>query len=157
MHSSALFAIHDRKNGNQSDMMEHNVFYELKETINGLKDFLDGNSQNVKAGIQAMASIMPQTMHLVDNLIYLMDNLKDTIAGADAGSIPNINELASFGQKINLILRTAVQLLPDDPYMIDDIERSSRVMSNLPSLEHVKGEILGPLDGVIGHLHELKA
>lgn len=138
-------------------MMEHNVFYELKETINGLKDFLDGNSQNVKAGIQAMASIMPQTMHLVDNLIYLMDNLKDTIAGADAGSIPNINELASFGQKINLILRTAVQLLPDDPYMIDDIERSSRVMSNLPSLEHVKGEILGPLDGVIGHLHELKA
>lgn len=137
--------------------MEQNVFYQLRDTIVALKEFLDGNVLPVKAGIDAMRSIMPQTAHLIDNLIYLLENLRNTLATMDTGSIPNLRELSAFGTKINVVLHAVMQLLPNEPYMIDDVERSARVIGDLPSLSEVKGEILGPLDGVIGHLYELKA
>lgn len=138
-------------------MMEHNVYYQIRDTVTSLKEFLDGNTQQIKSGIQTMASILPQTKHLIDNLIYLTESLRNTIMTVDAGSIPNLHELSVFGTKINVILHAAMQLLPNEPYTIDDVERTSRVIGDLPSLAEIKGDILGPLDGIIGHLHELKA
>jgi hypothetical protein len=138
-------------------MMEQNVYYQMRDTVIGLRDFLDDNAQNVKSGIHTVASIMPQMQHLVDSLIYLMENLRDTIKTIDAGTIPHLHELSTFGAKVNLLLNGAMQLLPNEPHTIDDAERTVRVLSDLPTLGEIKDEILGPLDGIISRLYELKS
>jgi hypothetical protein len=138
-------------------VMEQNVYFQLGETIKGFGDFLDNNTQNVKSGIHAVASIMPQTQHLADSLIYLMENLRNTIATIDSGSILHLDELSTFGAKVNMILQSAKELLPNEPNAIEDVKRTTHVLSDLPTLGGIKEEIVGSLDGIIGHLHELKS
>jgi len=138
-------------------VMEQNVYFELRETVRGFGDFLDNNTQNVKSGIHTVASIMPQTQHLADSLIYLMENLRNTISTIDTGSIMHLQELSTFGDKVNMILQSAKELLPNEPNAIDDVKRTTHVLSDLPTLGNIKGEIIGSLDGILGHLHELKS
>ena len=138
-------------------VMEQNVYIQLRETVKGFRDFLDNNTLNLKSGIHSVASIMPQTNHLADSLIYLMENLRNTIMNIDTGSIPYLVELSTFGDKVNMILQSAKELLPNEPNAIEDVMRTTHVLSDLPTLGDIKGEIIGSLDGIIGHLYELKS
>lgn len=137
--------------------MEQNVYFQLRDSVRDLMTFLDGNTENIKSAINAMATVMPQMRHQVNNLIYVVENLRDTIANIDTASIPNVNELVTLGAKIDEVLRAAIEFLPDEPDTMIDVKRTTLVLSDLPALGESKGDIVDSLNGIIGHLYELKS
>ncbi|HKK13850.1 MAG TPA: hypothetical protein VKA14_04240 [Gammaproteobacteria bacterium] len=137
-------------------MDSRNLYHELRDTLQGLKDFLDANVHSLKPGMQALTAAIPQVRHLADNLIYLLQNFKSTIQNLDVYQLPALPEVNRFAVQVEHLLSTARSLLPDEPDTVMDVRRTTRLLASLEGLEEVKGDILFLTDAIIGHLYELK-
>ncbi len=138
-------------------MAEPNLFEELKDVLQDFKQFLDDNVPTIKPAINAIASLVPQINELIDLLIGLMNNLKTEIQNLDVSAIPGLDEVSEFTGKIDDLLEAAAKLLPDQADAIEQISDVADVVTALPSLEAVKGEIISLIDAIVGHLTSLKS
>lgn len=138
-------------------MADTNLFDELKETLADFKQFLDDNVPTIKPAIQAIAGLIPQVNDLVDLLIELMNKLKTEIQNLDVSTIPGLDEVSSFTEKVKGLLDSARKLLPDDTAVIDEVSDVADVVTSLPSLDAVKNEIVTLIDAINAHLNSLKA
>ena len=68
-------------------MAEDNLFEQLKSVLQDFKDFLDTNVPTIKPAIQALASLIPQIVDLLDLLIGLMNDLKTEVQNLDVSAI----------------------------------------------------------------------
>ena len=137
-------------------MADESVFEQLKQVLTDLKNFLDANVPTIKPAIQALASLIPQIVDLLDLLIGLMNDLKTEVQNLDVSSIPGLNEVSEFTSQITTFLDTTKDLLPDQASTIEEIRSVANVVTGLPSLDEVKAEILLLLDAIIAHLNSLK-
>ena len=138
-------------------MADTNLFDELKETLDDFKQFLDENVPTIRPAIQAIAGLIPQVNDLVDLLIELMNKLKTEIQNLDVSTIPGLDEVSSFTEKVTGLLESARKLLPDDTAVIDEVADVADVVTSLPSLDAVKNEIVALIDAINTHLNSLKA
>lgn len=138
-------------------MAAPNLFEELKSALTDFKTFLDQNVGTIKPAINALASLIPQINELIDKLIDLMGRLKTEIQNLDVGNIPGLAQASEFTEKIKSLLTTTRNLLPEQAGTIDDVLGVANVVSGLPSLDAVKGEILSLLDAINAHLASLKS
>jgi hypothetical protein len=137
-------------------MPADNLFEQLKEVLADFKSFLDSTVPTIKPAIQAIASLIPQVLELVDLLIDLLGKLRTEISNLDVSAIPGLSEVAEFTAKVTTLLEAAEKLLPDEADSIRQIGDVADVVTGLPSLEAVKGEILTLLDAILTHLNSLK-
>jgi hypothetical protein len=138
-------------------MAAPNLFEELKTALTDFKTFLDQNVGTIKPAINALAALIPQINELIDKLIDLMGKLKTEIQNLDVSNIPGLAQASEFTEKIKSLLTTTKGLLPDQAGTIDDVLEVANVVSGLPSLDAVKGEILALLDAINAHLASLKS
>lgn len=134
-----------------------NLFEELKTVLTTFKQFLDSNVNTIKPVITALKSIVPQITELLTKLIDLMGKLKTEITNLNPGAIGGgLTQVSEFTNAAKTLLETAKNLLPNETATIDEILGVISVVSSLPSLDAVKGEILSLIDAIIGHLNTLK-
>lgn len=138
-------------------MAAPNLFEELKSVLTEFKTFLDQNVGTIKPAINSIASFIPQINELIDKLVDLMGQLKTEIQNLDVGNIPGLAEASEFTGKITSLLTTTKSLLPDQAGTIDEVLEVANVVSGLPSLDAVKGEIIALLDAINAHLASLKS
>ncbi|GAB4377874.1 MAG: hypothetical protein Kow0042_26190 [Calditrichia bacterium] len=138
-------------------MAETNLFQELKDALQDFKDFLDENVPIIKPAIQALASLIPQINDLLDSLADLLVDLKNEIQNLNVSSIPGLNEVSSFTEKMTTMLETAKNLLPQQTGTINEVLSIASVVTSLPSLEDLKAEIIALLDAIIAHVNSLKS
>ena len=137
-------------------MADTNLYEELKDALTQLKDFLEDNTATIKPAIQALASIVPQVVTLIDQLIDLLNQVKTEIANLNVSGIPGLSEVSGFTENVTTFLNTAKALLPREASTIDEVLGAASVVGSLPSLDQVKQEILDLIDAVIGNLEQLK-
>ena len=138
-------------------MAETNLYEELKNILQEFKDFLDQNVGTIKPAINALAALVPQINELIDSLIDLIGKLKTEIENLDVSNIPGLSEVSSFTEGVKSLLETSRNLLPDEGDTIDDILGIANVVTGLPSLENLKGEILALISAITAHLNSLKS
>ncbi len=137
-------------------MAEDNLFEQLKSVLQDFKDFLDTNVPTIKPAIQALASLIPQIVDLLDLLIGLMNDLKTEVQNLDVSAIPGLDQVSEFTGQITTFLDTTKDLLPDQASTIEEIRSVANVVTGLPSLDEVKTEILALIDAITAHLNSLK-
>lgn len=137
-------------------MAEQNLFEQLKDVLQDFKDFLDSNVPTIQPAIQALASLIPQIVDLLDLLIGLMNDLKTEVQNLDVGGIDNLDKVSQFTSQITTFLDTTKDLLPDQASTIEEIRSVANVVTGLPSLDEVKAEIIALIDAIIAHLNSLK-
>lgn len=137
-------------------MATTNLYEELKEALQDLKDFLQDNTAVIKPAIQALAGVVPQVVTLIDELIGLLQDVKSEIQNLDVGQIPGLAEVSGFTANVGTFLETAKTLLPEQKEAIDDVAAAASVVGSLPSLDQVKAEIVSLIDAIIGNLNQLK-
>jgi len=137
-------------------MAEDNLFEQLKSVLQDFKDFLDTNVPTIKPAIQALASLVPQIVDLLDLLIGLMNDLKTEVQNLDVSAIPGLDQVSQFTSQITTFLDTTKDLLPDQASTIEEIRSVANVVTGLPSLDEVKTEILALIDAITVHLNSLK-
>ncbi|PUB12415.1 hypothetical protein [Yoonia sediminilitoris] len=137
--------------------MADNLFEDLKEVLQEFKDFLDEKVAVIKPAITALRSIIPdQIDNLLDKLIELMNKLKAEVEKLDVSAIPGLGEAAEFTDQIKNFVGSAKSLLPDNADDFDAITDIADVVSGLPSIDEVKGEIIALIDAIVAHLNSLK-
>ena len=137
-------------------MAEDNLFEQLKSVLQDFKDFLDTNVPTIKPAIQALASLVPQIVDLLDLLIGLMNDLKTEVQNLDVSGIPGLDQVSQFTGQITTFLDTTKDLLPDQAATIEEIRSVANVVTGLPSLDEIKTEILALIDAITAHLNSLK-
>lgn len=138
-------------------MPASNLYQDLKDALQQFKDFLDANVPVIKPAIAALRTAVPQVGELLDRLIELMGRLKTEIQNLNVGAIPGLSQVAQFTEGVRTLLTTAQNLLPDQRPAIDEVLAVVSVVSGLPTLDTVKGDILVLIDHITGKLNELKA
>lgn len=138
-------------------MAETNLYEELKNILQEFKDFLDQNVGTIKPAINALAALIPQINELINSLIDLIGKLKTEIENLDVSNIPGLSEVSSFTDSVKRLLETSRDLLPDEGDTIDDILGIANVVTGLPSLEDLKGEIVALITAITAHLNSLKS
>ncbi len=137
-------------------MAEDNLFEQLKTVLQDFKNFLDTNVPTIKPAIQALASLIPQIVDLLDLLIGLMNDLKTEVQNLDVSAIPGLDQVSQFTGQITTFLDTTKDLLPDQASTIEEIRSVANVVTGLPSLDEIKAEILTLIDAITAHLNSLK-
>ena len=138
-------------------MAENTLYEDLKEVLADFKSFLDDNVLTIKPAVQALASLIPKIVDLIDLLIELMNQIKTEIQNLDVGAIPGLDKVTEFTDQIKSFVETSKDLLPDDAKgTADDVLEVVNVVSGLPSLDEVKDEIITLIDAIVVHLNSLK-
>jgi hypothetical protein len=138
-------------------MAGENIYQELKDILQEFKDFLDTNVPVIKPAITALKSLVPQISELLTKLIELMNALKTEITNLDVSGIPGLAEASEFTSKVKAFLEAAKSLLTDQADEINAVLEIADVVTGLPSLDAVKGDILSLLDAIIAHLNNLNS
>ena len=138
--------------------MADNLFEDLKDILQDFKDFLDENVPVIKPAIVALRSIIPdQIDELLNKLIELMNLVKTEVQNLDVSAIPGLGEAAEFTGKIKEFVDSAKTLLPENAADFQAVADIANIVSGLPSIDEVKGEIISLIDAIVGHLNSLKA
>lgn len=139
-------------------MADTNLFQELKDALQELKDFLDTNVPAIRGAVSALGSAFPQIGELLDLLIGLMNDIKTEIENFDPAVIPGLAELAGFTQQIGNLADTVRGFLPPEKAAdIDQIVQVAHTISSLPSLDELREELLALIDAIVSHLMSLKS
>lgn len=134
-----------------------NLFEDLKDALTKFKTFLHDNVSTIKPAIQALKAIVPQVTDLIDKLIDLLGKLKAEIDKINPGSVVGLTKVTEFTKSAKALLETARGLLPNEAGTIDEVIRVADVVTSLPSLDAVKGEIKALIDAIVTDLNQLKA
>ena len=137
-------------------MPQTNLYEELRDLLAEFKEFLDENVATIKPAVNALAALVPQINDLINQLVTLMNDLKTEIQNLDVSGIPGIGEVSEFTSKVKALLEASRGILNEND-TIDEILRTADVVTSLPTLDQVKGEILTLIDGIVVHLNSLKA
>jgi hypothetical protein len=138
--------------------MADNLFEDLKDVLQDFKDFLDEKVPVIKPAIVALRSIIPdQIDQLLNKLIELMNLVKTEVQNLDVSAIPGLDEAAEFTGKIKEFVASAKTLLPGNADDFEAVSDIADIVSGLPSIDEVKGEIISLIDAIVGHLTSLKA
>jgi ABC-type transporter Mla subunit MlaD len=134
-----------------------NLYQELKDALQQLKDFLDTNVATIKPAVQALGALIPQLNTLIDELVDLLGDVRTEINNLNVSGIPGLDEVSEFTQNVTTFLNTAKALLPGQAQTVEDIIAAASVVGSLPTLDQVKAEIISLIDAIIVHLNSLKA
>ena len=138
-------------------MADTNLFEEMKTVLTDFKSFLDTNVPTIKPAVQALASIVPKIVELIDLLVGLMGKIKAEIDKIKLNGIPGLDKVSEFTGKIKSFLTTAKDILPDDAdSAVDSVLSVVNVVGSLPSLDQIKNELFGLIDAITNHLKSLK-
>ena len=138
-------------------MAAPNLYEELKDVLQELKDFLDENVPVIKPAIAAIAAMVPQVTDLLDELIELMGKLKTEIQNLDVSAVPGLDKVSAFTASVKTLLETSKKLLPNETAAIDTIADTADVVTGLPSVDQLKNEIISLIDAIVAHLNSLKS
>ena len=133
-----------------------NLYQELKDALQELKYFLQQNTATIKPAIQALASLVPQVVTLIDELIGLLNQVKTEINNLNVSGIPGLAQVSQFTQTVTTFLNTAKALLPNEASTIDEVLGAASVIGSLPSLDQFKQEIIELIDEIVADLKQLK-
>lgn len=137
--------------------MADNLYQDLKNALQEFKDFLHGNIGTIKPAYTALKALVPRVEDLINGLIDVLQKVKAEIDKLNVGAIPGLAELTTFVGSTTTFLTTAKTLLPDEASAIDDVLKTTDVVSGLPSVADVKGEIDQLIDAVVADLTSLKS
>lgn len=138
-------------------MADTNLYQELKDELQQVKDFLTTNVPIIKPAIQSLRQLIPQITDLLNGLINLMGQIKTAIQNLNVSNIPGLAQVSSFTQLITNVLNTVKNLLPSEADAIDQVLGIAKVVGGLPSIDTVKQDILSLIDTIVGQLQSLTA
>ena len=139
-------------------MPAQNLFEELKAALTTFKEFLDANVATIKPAIQALSAIVPEITDLITQLINLMNSLKSEINNLNPGQVgAGLKQVTEFTNATKTLLNTAKDLLTNQADEIEAVLSVVNVVSSLPSLDAVKGEIIALIDAIVANLNQLKS
>jgi len=133
-----------------------NLFEDLKDALKEFKEFLDGAVNIIKPALATLNDLVPQISELLDKLVGLMGKLKTEIQNLNL-DIPGLGEVTQFTGQMTNFLGAMKTLLPNEADEIDSVLEVANLVTDLPSLDQVKAEILGLVDAITAHLNTLKA
>jgi ABC-type transporter Mla subunit MlaD len=137
-----------------------NLYQDLKDALQAVKDFLDKPEvAQVAQAIKAIGAFVPQVNELIGKLVTLLQQLKveiDKLAAQAAGAIPGIDQFTNFTKVMVTALDTAKQLLPSQAGAINDVENIVSTASSLPTIGQVKDQIDSLIDAIVAHLQALQ-
>jgi ABC-type transporter Mla subunit MlaD len=138
-------------------MAAPNLYEELKKVLQDLKTFLDQNVATIKPAVTALKQLVPQITDLLNDLVGLLTKLKSEIQNLNVGAVPGLDKVSAFTASVKTLLETTRKLLPNEAGTIDAVAAAADVVTGLPSVDQLKGEVIGLIDAVIKHLNDLKA
>jgi phage-related protein len=138
-------------------MADTNLYQELKDELQQVKDFLTTNVPIIKPAIQSLRQLIPQITDLLNKLIDLMGQIRTAISNLNVNNIPGLAQVSSFTQLITNVLNTVKNLLPNEADAINQVLGIAQVVGGLPSIDTVKQDILGLIDTIVGQLKDLAA
>ncbi len=133
-------------------MADTNLFEQLKKVLTELDVFLEGEVvSKIRKAIEAIALVFPEITRLIDQLVGLLNQLKTEIEKLDISTIPGLDEISEFTDKVTILLDTAQQLVPTDA--VGEVRNVAGLVTSLPALgDTLKNEIVSLIDKVIGKL-----
>ena len=134
-----------------------NLYKQLKDALDQFKGFLDSTSTTLAPAIKQLKPMVPQIGDLLTKLIDLMHQLHDAVDQINVGNIPGLSQVTQFTTSVTTLLQTAESLLPAQKPAIDEVLTAAGVVTQLPSLDDVKGRILDLITGIIADLQALNA
>ncbi|MDJ0753552.1 MAG: hypothetical protein QNJ45_08555 [Ardenticatenaceae bacterium] len=139
-------------------MASPNLFEEIKEALDEFKKFLDDNASTIKPAIAPLDQLTGgRVSELIDSLISLLNKLKAEVDKLDPNLVPGLDKVTTFTESIKTLLESSKSLLPDETDTIDDVIGVADIVTSLPSIDEIKGEITGLIDAIITHLNNLKS
>jgi hypothetical protein len=136
--------------------MAADIYQDLKNDLQQFKDFLRDHVNTIKPAYQALVHIVPRIATLVDGLIDLLNRVKTEIQNLNVGNIPGLADVTAFTDQVRNFLQSAKTLLPDQASAIDDVLAATDVVSGLPSVDQVKGDIIGLIGDIVADLTQIK-
>jgi hypothetical protein len=134
-----------------------NLFQDLKNVLTTFKQFLDTNVGTIRPAIAALKSVVPQITEVLTKLIDLLGKMKTEINNLNLGSAgAALTQVTELTNGAKTLLETAKGLLPNETAAIDEILSAINLVTSLPSLDAIKGEIVALIDAIVGHLNTLK-
>jgi hypothetical protein len=86
-----------------------------------------------------------------------MNSLKTEIQNLDLSAVTDkLAIVTSFTGAAQALLTSADALLPNEKDKIKEVEDVLSVVTSLPTLDTVKGDIVGLIDGIVTDLNKLK-
>jgi ABC-type transporter Mla subunit MlaD len=139
-------------------MADPTTYEDLKRVLQEFKDFLGPKVAEIGDVIRALTALFPDLNKVIDQLISLMDSLRAEIQRLDAGTIGDdrLAQFTDFAAKTRNLLVAAKPLLNSQAGTIDTLLSTLDVVVELPSLDDIKGTILGLIDEIRGLLESLK-
>jgi len=140
-------------------MEMENYYQAISDTLQALKEFLDGNANainnTIKPGLQALYGPIPQTRHFIANVTYLLEDFKVRLQDTDVGAIPNLGDLTHFANLVDAVLAKSGALLTEQLDTVQDAHGTARMIRDLPALAELKDEIVGSIDAIVVHCRDL--
>jgi hypothetical protein len=138
-----------------------NLYQDLKKALDDFKKFLDDHAGEIKPVIGPLNQLLGgRVFELIDKLVDLLTKLKGEINNlniANLGPAGALDKVTEFTNAVKTLLETSKNLLPNEAGTINDVLGVVQVVSGLPSVDQVKGDIISALDAIINHLNDLKA
>ncbi len=142
-------------------MADTNIFEELKEALDEFQKFLADNISTIKPAVQALASGFPKINELIGELIELVKDLSKEIEEFDVSQVGGEELTAALGfvDKVKAVAEASKTFLPDGS---DAVLGAASIVSSVPDLDTIKGEIVKVLtgpepDSILNLLQDLQA
>ncbi len=132
------------------------LFEDLKTELEKFNTFLGGAVGDIRPAMPVLRSLIPAITDLLTKLIDLMKSIKAEVDRLATPNIPAVAEVSQFTTGVTSLLNAAKNLLPDQAGTIDDVLRVANLVSSLPSVGDIKGQIDLLIDQIVGHLETLK-
>lgn len=136
--------------------MATNLYQDLKDLLKEFTDFLDPKVATLKPAIQALAALIPQINDLLTQLVALLGEVKTTVQNLNVGAIEHLDDVTTFTDHIRKFLGEAKKLVPAESSAIDTALGTLDVVGSLPSIDQLRGEIVGLIEHLITTLNGLK-
>ncbi len=139
-------------------MPPEDTFHQLQTVLQQFKTFLDTNKNTIKPAVEALKTVVPQVVDLIDKLIALMTEIRTEINNINPAAIPGLQQVTEFTGQVNSFLTAARPLLPAaGASTVDEVQSALGVVSGLGNLQGIKTQLLALIDDINADLTFLKS
>jgi hypothetical protein len=139
-------------------MAAPNLFQDLKNALTDLKNFLDGPTVTaIGNAIKTLSAVVPQIKDVINDIVGVLTKLDTEIQNLNVGNIPGLDKVGQLTSSIKTVLQSAKAVLPNEADAIDKVIAGADLVTGLPSVGDIKGEIHTLLGDIIGKLNGFKA
>ena len=137
-------------------MTDASVYQDVRKNLEGLRNFIINNEHALRSGLDTLSGVVPQVRHLTSNMVTIMEQFRATLEDVKSISYNDIELLIAFSGHLQSFLSNKNPLLPEEPEHTADLTNSSRLLSGLSDLAHMREELVQITEDIIFQIRGLR-